>query len=172
MQLFGIVSFSAILVLASAKPTVYFIRHGEKPDEGNGLSAQGQERAECIRSVFGAASDYNIQHIMAQTPKSNGKRQRPYLTVKPLADDLGLTVDVSCDRDDAECVTDVVDDYSGDGNILICWEHKAMNNIAEELGADNVDNYPDDSYDLIWTDPYPYRGIASVTSENCPQLDS
>lgn len=56
--------------LAAAKPTVYLIRHGEKPEEGNGLNEEGQQRAQCLRSVFGATSGYNIGHIMAQTPKS------------------------------------------------------------------------------------------------------
>lgn len=51
------------------------------------------------------------------------------------------------------------------------WEHKQLNNLAEALGADDVDNYPDDSYDLIWTDPYDWTEITSVTSENCPGLD-
>lgn len=52
------------------------------------------------------------------------------------------------------------------------WEHDELNNIAEALGADDVDNYPDDAYDIIWTDPYPYSEITSETSENCPGLDS
>jgi hypothetical protein len=39
--------------------------------------------------------------------------------VKPLAADLGLTVDTSCDRDDEQCVQDAVDGYKGDKNILI-----------------------------------------------------
>ncbi|CAJ2512067.1 Uu.00g076920.m01.CDS01 [Anthostomella pinea] len=168
MQLSSLVLLAAVAV---AKPTVYFIRHGEKPDEGNGLSVEGEQRAECLRTVFGASSQYNIGHIMAQTPKDSGKRQRPYLTVRPLADDLGLTVDVSCDRDDEACVADVVDDYDGDGNILICWEHHQLSKLAEELGADDVDDYPDDSYDLIWTAPYDYSEIVSITSENCPALD-
>jgi len=157
-------------VLTLAEPTVYLIRHGEKPDSGNGLSAQGVERAQCLRTVFGASSSYNIGHIMAETPKSSGKRQRPYDTVEPLAEDLGLTVDVSCDRDDEDCVSDVVQKYDGPGNILICWEHHELNNIAEAIGAKNVDNYPDDSYNLIWTQPYPYKDI-SVSSEDCPGLD-
>ena len=56
--------------LASAKATVYFIRHGEKPDDGDGLSTEGEQRAQCLRNVFGATSGYSIGHIMAQTPKS------------------------------------------------------------------------------------------------------
>lgn len=78
--------------------------------------------------------------------KLDGKRQRPLDTVKPLAGDLGLEVDTSCDRDDAKCVKKVVDKYDGKGNILICWEHDALKDIAEELGAKDVDDYPDESY--------------------------
>ncbi|KAI5457930.1 hypothetical protein BGZ63DRAFT_363322 [Mariannaea sp. PMI_226] len=159
-------------VLAAAKPTVFLIRHGEKPaDGGVGLSVQGEERAQCLRTVFGPGSGYNIGYVMAQAYKSDGSRDRPYLTVLPVATDLGLKVDVSCDRDDESCVKKVVNGYKGSGNILLCWEHDELNNIAEELGAKDVDNYPDDSYDLIWTDPSPYSKIVSVTSENCPGLD-
>ncbi|KIH87731.1 phosphoglycerate mutase family protein [Sporothrix brasiliensis 5110] len=157
---------------AASGPTVYLIRHGEKPSSGNGLSAQGLERAQCLRTVFGASSSYNIGHIMAQQPLSSGKRQRPLDTVQPLATDLGLTVDTSCDRDDESCVKNVIDNYSGSGNILLCWEHDELTNIAEALGANNAPTYPDASFDLIWTDPSDYSSITSITSENCPGLDN
>ncbi|KAL1891992.1 hypothetical protein Sste5346_007336 [Sporothrix stenoceras] len=162
----------AVSAAAASGPTVYLIRHGEKPDDGNGLSAAGLQRAQCLRTVFGASSSYNIGYIMVMTPKSDGKRQRPLDTVQPLATDLGLTVDTSCDRDDESCVKDVVDGYSGSGNILLCWEHDELTNIAEKLGADNVEDYPDDSFNLIWTQPYDYSKITSITSENCPGLDN
>ncbi|KAJ5609973.1 hypothetical protein N7510_006692 [Penicillium lagena] len=182
-------------------PTVYLIRHGEKPSNGStGLSAQGLRRAQCLRSVFGANSAYDIGYIMAETPKKgniinlqlfslfeqeyclqmslylltkigkDGKRDRPYETVEPLAQDLGITVDTSCDRDDPKCVKDVVEDYNGDGNILICWEHDALTDIVQELGDDNAPSYPDGRYDIIWTDPSPYSNITAKTSENCPGL--
>lgn len=156
---------AAAAVMAS--PTVYLIRHGEKPDDGgNGLSAQGVQRAQCLRSVFGKDSKYNIGYIMAQTPKKSmfdnkrpivpdkcksltitatgGKRTRPYETVRPLADDLGLTVDTSCDRDDPKCVKKAVENYKGDGNILICWQHEALTDIVKKLGADDAPEYPSD----------------------------
>lgn len=69
--------FSALAVpflaaaLASAQ-TVYLIRHGEKPaDGGNGLTTQGMQRAQCLRTVFGASSQYNIGYIIAEQPKSS-----------------------------------------------------------------------------------------------------
>jgi hypothetical protein len=58
--------------IATASPTVYLIRHGEKPsDGGTGLSAQGVQRSQCVRSVFGKDSGYNIGYILAQTPKKS-----------------------------------------------------------------------------------------------------
>ena len=162
---YGILAIAS--VAAARDPTVYLIRHGEKPsDGGNGLNAQGLERAQCLREVFGKNSGYNITHIMAETPKSSmfyvlspcsfgtranmngtdGKRARPLDTVEPLAEDLGLTVDTSCDRDDPGCVKDVVAGYDGKGlvNILICWEHDALTDIAEKLGVKDAPSYPDD----------------------------
>ena len=157
----------ALAGLATPCPDVYFIRHGEKPKNGEtGLSVEGLQRAQCIRDVFGATSEYNIGYILAQKPKSSkwtllevmepkekmltdscstdGKRARPYETVKPLAEDLGITVDTSCDRDDARCVKEAIENYKGNGNILICWEHRRMTHLAEELGHDDAPSYPHD----------------------------
>ena len=103
---------------------------------------------------------------------TDGSRQRPYDTVEPLANELGLTVDTSCSRGDQDCVADVVDSYGGLGNILICWEHDNLHDIVKALGDSNAPDYPSGNYNLIWTDPYPYSEIASVTSEDCPGLDT
>lgn len=57
--------------LVSADPTVYLIRHGEKPSNGStGLSAQGLERAQCLKNVFGPSSGYDIGYILAEEPES------------------------------------------------------------------------------------------------------
>jgi hypothetical protein len=51
------------------------IRHGEKPPknadekDSDGLSTQGLERAQALRQVFGASSQYNISYILAEDPK-------------------------------------------------------------------------------------------------------
>ncbi|KAE8392576.1 hypothetical protein BDV23DRAFT_192523, partial [Aspergillus alliaceus] len=163
----------AAAAAVTASPTVYLIRHGEKPDDGGtGLSTQGIERAQCIRQVFGKSSGYNIGYILAMTPKSDGKRARPYETVHPLAEDLGLTVDTSCDRDDPKCVKDAIDKYDGDGNVLICWQHTALTDIIKELGDDDAPTYPKGRFDVIWTDPSPYSKITEESSEQCPGLDN
>ncbi|KAG9242125.1 putative phosphoglycerate mutase family protein [Calycina marina] len=174
-MLFQPVAVCLLVSVASAQ-TVYIIRHGEKPDDDDvtGLSAAGVQRSKCLRTVFGASSGYNIGYILAQTPKSSGKRNRPYLTVEPVSKDLGLTVDTSCDRDDFDCVVDTVAVYGAKAsgqNILICWEHNALTAIVSNLGTKNAPYYPDDLFNIIWTDPKPYSTITATTSENCPGLD-
>jgi hypothetical protein len=66
--------------------------------------------------------------------------------VQPLANDLGLSVDTSCGRDDQDCVKALVQNYNnsgGDQNILICWEHGQLTNIVEALGDINAPTYRD-----------------------------
>lgn len=61
----------ATATLALAEPTVYLIRHGEKPSNGStGLNAVGFERADCLKTVFGPDSNYDIGYIIAEQPKS------------------------------------------------------------------------------------------------------
>ncbi|KAH7133392.1 hypothetical protein B0J13DRAFT_641984 [Dactylonectria estremocensis] len=158
---------------ALCSQTAYLLRHGEKPpgEFAIGLSAEGKQRAQCLRSVFGARSLCNIGCIIVPKYESDGSGRRSYDTVSPLAADLGLTINTPCGRDDSECVAKAVREYTGSGNILICWEHKRLRNIAEDLGADAVGKYPVDRFDVIWTDPHPYTEITSATSEKCPGLD-
>lgn len=54
---------------AHHRPTVYIIRHAEKPADPNehGLTKDGFRRAECLRSTFGAQSHYDIGLIVAPT---------------------------------------------------------------------------------------------------------
>lgn len=124
-------------------------------------------------------------YILAQNYFPSGRRIRPYDTVKPLADDLGLKVDHHCERDDARCVRRAIRKASKKGarRILVCWEHKELSRIAKKLGVHGLGTcrgrhaqlahccteYPDDRYDVIFD---LYRGkVDDVSSEQCPGLD-
>jgi hypothetical protein len=73
---------------------------------------------------------------------------RPLMAVQPVANDLGLTADTSCTRDDADCWATFVENYVSEGagkNILICWEHDDLTGIVQVLGDSDAPGYPDDS---------------------------
>ncbi|CAI7580846.1 unnamed protein product [Penicillium glandicola] len=165
--------FCLAVVSAKSYPTVYMIRHGEKPQnpDDHGLTSDGVKRAQCLRRVFGQDSQYNIGHIMAPRVRWDGAHGRAFETVLPLANDLGLTVDTHCKRKKVECVAKAIRSYDGPGNILIAWRHSNMGGIEEELGALEPIEYPDERFDLIWTDPWPYGNVTSIKSEGCLGLD-
>lgn len=60
-----------------------------------------------------------------------------------------MTVDTSCQRDDQDCVADVVNNYNGPGDILICWEHDALTDIVKALGDKDAPKYDSDESVLV-----------------------
>lgn len=117
-----------------------------------------------------------LTHNPSTTPQSSGKRIRPYETVKPLADDLGLTIDHHCDRDDSDCAVDSISSFinnqasSSSVGVLLCWEHDALSDISKGLGDEF--NYPDDHFDLIYDIVDGDLTSNSPYSEHCSGLDS
>jgi hypothetical protein len=75
---------------------------------------------------------------------ADGEHRRAYMTVLPLANDLGLEVDAHCSRKGTQCVADTIRNYDGPGNILIAWRHKNMGEIQELLGSYDPLEYPED----------------------------
>jgi len=79
------------------------------------------------------------------------------------------------DRDDAIGVARAAKEYSGTGNVLICWEHHNLSKIAKAIGingfAEGIDGsgklqYPGSRFDIIWVAPSPYDEITQVLSED------
>ncbi|KAK6540507.1 hypothetical protein TWF694_009297 [Orbilia ellipsospora] len=166
-------------------PIIYMIRHGEKPPKKDGkdqigLSSKGKERAHYLPHVFGSGSPYEIGRILAEKPKSNGERERPFKTVEPLAESLYLEIQ-KIDKDNAHEAAEAAKDFPGPGNVLICWEHGELTKIADKIGVTGFGEstglagqpvvYPDDHFDLIWVVPPPYNLITDVWSERVPGLD-
>jgi hypothetical protein len=62
---------------------------------------------------------------------------RPLMAVQP--------VGTSCNRDDADCIAALVENYVSEGagkNILICWEHDNSTGIVQVSGCSRL---PDNS---------------------------
>jgi hypothetical protein len=88
--------------------------------------------------------EYQAHKTTSDHSYIDGAEARPVETVTPLAQALGLVIDTSVQRDNSEGVADVVNNYSGTGNILICWEHKQLHGIMKALGVKHAPHYPDD----------------------------
>lgn len=151
---------------------VVLIRHGEKPKHGDGLTPQGEQRAQCLVDRFGRdlPVDSRPRHIWAQEINSHQTSRRPLETVQPLAKFLNLTVDQSFARDDTQGIAAAILAAAANSTGwvgLVCWEHHALTDIAAALGVSAPPDYPSDSFDQMWTVNLTEGRPLTVGDEHC-----
>ncbi len=127
---------------ASAAPAqIIFIRHGEKPAQGNELNEQGFARAKALVPYFQTSPDVTKYGtpaaIYAMKPKGPTGSVRPIQTVTPLATTLGLTIISDYLKEDsAGLVKAVMSNTAYDGKmVLVCWEHNAIPDIVAAFAS-------------------------------------
>lgn len=152
--------FAAVVLLAAAfaqaEPAqVIIIRHGEKPDDGDGLSAQGRRRAAALVPYFLETPEVrqfgSPAAVYAQKSTDKRRSTRPVDTVAPLAEKLGLTIAKYSHSDFATMVKDIRADPKCDGKmVLICWEHKAIPDLVKEFGVADPKEWKGKAFDRTW----------------------
>ncbi|EIN04775.1 hypothetical protein PUNSTDRAFT_146386 [Punctularia strigosozonata HHB-11173 SS5] len=145
---------------------------GGKGKFPSGLNDKGRQRAQHLRTFFGKDSGYDIGLIFAAPRELPKETERTYATVAPLAQDLGLEIDIDCADADADCIVSKVEAFAqkSSADILISWKHRDLNVIATALGAKNArKHYPDERYDIVWT--MQDGAIVHKQSMHCPVLD-
>lgn len=136
---------------------VLLIRHAEKSDDlgDEKLSLKGRERAGALAPYF----YYTYSSISAIYAAGIGKHSpshRPRSTVKPTAKKFKLSINDKHLKDDYAAMVDDVKSKAikcSTFDVLICWEHTLLHNIAVLLGADAADvpaNWHGDRYDIIY----------------------
>lgn len=135
---------------------VLIIRHAEKSDTTPDLSPEGYARAQALVGYFqnnATVTKYGTPvaiYAMAATNQDTGLR--PFETVKPLADALGMTVLSSYKKDDVwDLAAEVMSKSEYIGKmVLICWEHKMITPLASALGVSNPGKYSGDEFGQVW----------------------
>ncbi|KAG4108743.1 hypothetical protein H8356DRAFT_1617520 [Neocallimastix lanati (nom. inval.)] len=145
---FALILFSIALVQAKL---VMIIRHGEKiNDDYTDLSPKGKARAHCLVNVFGNNGTYATpQRIYAQNPTEKKQSTRPKDTVEPLAESLGLQVDLSYTSGQIKKLTSAIMS-SADEVTLISWNNDKIPEIAEKFGITNPPDWKSKVFDDIW----------------------
>lgn len=119
--------------------TILIIRHAEKPPSGAGLSLEGIERAAAYVPYFESfktpvGEPLRVANIFAA--KSSKESERPVLTVRPLANALGLTIHDEYEDGEpqrlAEHILNAGTRYDS-STLLICWHHEQALALAEAL---------------------------------------
>jgi hypothetical protein len=118
--------------------TVLIIRHAEKPDQGNGLSPRGEQRAATYASYFdpfqfdGTAL---VPQRLIATSDSKAS-MRPRLTLTPLAARLQLPIEQPWADDQVDDLARELRKKNAAPVVLIAWHHGHIVKLIEALGGD------------------------------------
>ncbi len=158
----GRLKFFLFLVLAavatpalSAPSEIIIIRHAEKPDSGNQLSPKGFQRANALPQFFEKFPTpvaIFAAGVKQDNPADLDKSIRSIQTVMPLAKKLGLKIhDEFTKNKTQELVQTIMTSPQYDGGlVIICWEHKVIQTIAQELGFTTAPQWSDEVFDRAW----------------------
>ena len=153
--------------------SILLIRHAEKPTDHTDptLAPTGQARALAYVAYFRhyqlAAQPLMLHYLFASALSKDS--QRPQLTLLPLAAALGLAIDSTIsDNDYPTLASNILNNPIYDNhNLLICWHHGAILNLALALGAqpDTLPKtWPADQYGWLVLIQYGADGKLSQSS--------
>jgi broad specificity phosphatase PhoE len=141
---------------ALGNAVILVIRHAEKPDDGEGLSAAGEAHARAYVSYFKNftvdGQPLKLDHLFAAADSKES--HRPRLTIEPASQALGLAIDSQFkDKQFLELAREIRSRPHGK-NILICWHHGEIPQLLGALGADPEQliphaKWPGDVFDWV-----------------------
>lgn len=161
----------SVLALAAAAPLggcanaavsrpreVLLIRHGEEPDKGIDLNEQGRRRAAALAGLF-SSRFAPPRFLFAARPTSHTRRSVE--TLEPLAASLKLHIDDTFDDQEFALLARALTHPTYDrANVLVCWQHATLPELAHALGVAKPPRWADKNYDRIWQITYGPQGAA------------
>ncbi|PCR98296.1 flagellar basal body-associated protein FliL [Pseudomonas fluorescens] len=136
--------------------TVLIIRHAEKPTEGTVLNARGEQRAQAYVDYFNPlkldGQTLTPERLIAAGDSPVSSRSR--LTLTPLAERLGLSVEQPYINNDAHELVKLLRKSNQAPTILIAWHHGHINHLIQAFGGDSTalmgqKKWPDEVYDWL-----------------------
>ncbi len=175
--IFGIGLLAILLSgTATAMPAqILLLRHAEKPDQGDELSAKGWARAKALPKLFYERPEFQAYGLpvalygMGRESPSNGS-VRSMQTLQFVSTDLHLPVISDFVKgDERELVSAIRSNRELDGHlVVICWEHKMLTEIASYLHVDPLPYYPSEKFDRAWL--LTMNGERTPSFQDLPEL--
>ncbi|OOG40255.1 flagellar basal body-associated protein FliL [Rhodanobacter sp. C05] len=156
--------------------TVLIIRHAEKPDQGNGLSPRGEQRAQAYASYFDPfqldGSALMPQRLIATSDSKAS--MRPRLTLTPLAARLQLPIEQPWADDQVDDLAKELRKRNEAPVVLIAWHHGHIVKLIEALGGDAKQllgrkTWPGDVYNWVVVLHFDDRGRLNESASRLVQ---
>lgn len=139
---------------------VNFIRHGEKPDKGDGLTVDGQHRAlylsQCMAKGGSQALPSSAPTMLTACAAEFDKSHRAKDTLTPLASALNIALSADCDKSDTGCLVNRVQSMPAGGVMVVAWEHQAIPTLIKAFKIPHdgdFKDWPDHCDSLTWPEP-------------------
>ena len=133
--------------------TILIIRHAEKPATGFTLTPEGEQRAQAYTNYFRNftldSQPLKLNYLIAAANSENS--HRPFLTLEPLSKAIPIDIDNRFPAKDFKRLADELRSHPHGKQILICWHHGDIPQLAQALGADPAKllpngRWPDDVF--------------------------
>jgi hypothetical protein len=142
-----------------------FIRHAERPDDGDNLNCQGLNRSMLLPPLlykkFGRPTNV---YVPALKQGNITKRTRMLQTITPFLVKYDISPNTQYDEEDYKGISNALTNESG--TVLIVWEHKNIAPILKYLGVKmNHLKWPDNDFDSIWIVTF-HKGQAILQTDS------
>lgn len=118
--------------------TVLIVRHAEKPDEGPGLNARGEQRAQAYAHYFDPLrleGEALLPQRLIATRDSESS-ERPRLTLTPLSVRLQLPLEQPYADDQVDKLVESLRKKNQAAVVLIAWHHGHIADLIDSFGGD------------------------------------
>jgi hypothetical protein len=161
---------------------ILVIRHGEKPDQGTGLSDAGKKRAKAYVRYFKHltvdSTPLKVDYLYAAADSKAS--HRPRLTLEPFSKAVGLQIDSEFQESHVQQLAEAIQGKPPGKQFLICWHHTEIPRLLRALGGDpeallSGGKWPDDVFGWVIQlryDPAGHLTEAKRISENLMPDDS
>jgi hypothetical protein len=136
---------------------IFLVRHAEKPDNGTNLAPEGSARAQKYVQYFQNQVRYDGQPIRWNylfASAESDKSDRPFLTIQPLSEAIDLKIDSAFKNKHFQDLVKELRKNEGNkfdnANVLICWHHGELLDLASALGANQGDLPPSAHWPAKW----------------------
>ena len=152
------------MVARVAPERILCLRHAEEPD-GPELGFDGRRLDEDALAVAGwrragALAATRLCGLLEPPARGGGVRilvpsyggkpaaHRSHQTIAPLAARLGVAITSPVERDDVDGLAAAV--RASRGLVVVCWQHRRLEQLARSLTGDASLDWPGGRYDLVW----------------------
>ena len=157
----------------ASKSTVLLVRHAEKPEQGTGLTPEGQRHAVAFVDFFThyrlGRQSLKVDALFAAKDSVHSMRSR--LTLTPLSSALKLPLNTAYEGKDFAALAARLrgDEYKGK-TVVVCWKHGEILALAEEIGVDPGKLAASQHWPAKWPDAE-FRWILQIVRDQSGAID-